>query len=123
MKIVAASPFNIKQAIAICNEYQHLKGNVVISDNADFEVVDCVCIVPHDKLERLLFFKLFKEMKDAEKALTFYQGKEYDIALILRELVPIGDFYYKIMGLTEYLKKEGLTSNVENELMRAISNG
>jgi len=115
MELVATQPLTLRQAIAVCNEYQHLKGNVVISESADFEVVDRVCIAPHDKLNRLLFFKLFKEMKDAEKAINFYNDTDYDVVLILRELVPIGDFYYKILGLREYLEASGIGSGINKQ--------
>jgi len=107
MELVKNEPITLNKAIALCNKYQHLKGNVVISGKGDFEVIDCITIAPHDKLNKMLFFKLYKEMKDAEKAITFYNDSQYDVILILRELVPIGDFYYKIYDLAEYLETSG----------------
>ncbi len=111
MELVKNEPITLNQATALCNRYQHLKGNVVISNKGDFEVIDSIAIAPYNKLDKLLFFKLYKEMKDATKAMGFYNQDQYDVVLILRELVPIGDFYYKILDLNEYLESSG-TANV-----------
>ena len=114
MELVKNEPLTLKQAITLCNKYQHLKGNVVISDKGDFEVIDCIAIAPHDKLSKTLFFKLYKEMKDTEKAIAFYSDVQYDLVLMLRELVPIGDFYYKMMDLNNYLQNSGKSINVSS---------
>lgn len=104
MELVKNGPLTLNQAVTICEKYQHLKGNVVISDKGDFEVIDCVAIAPYDKLGKMLFFKLYKDIKDAEKAIAFYKDRHFDVVLILRELVPVGDFYYKMIELNEYLE-------------------
>jgi hypothetical protein len=112
MELVKNEPATLNQAVALCNKYQHLKGNVVISNTGDFEVIDCIAIAPYDKLNKMLFFKLYKDIKDAEKAIDFYDDRHFDVVLILRELVPLGDFYYKIMDLSEYMETSGSNISV-----------
>ena len=113
MELVKTEPITLSQAISVCNQYQHLKGNVVISDKGDFEVIDTIAIAPHDELNKTHFFKLYKEMKDAEKAIGFYKKTEYDVVLIQRELVPIGDFYYKMVDINEYLVSSGTGVSID----------
>jgi len=109
MELILQEPLTLGHAITVCNAYQHLKGNVIISETGDFEVIENIVYAPYDKLSQTLFFKLFKEMKDATKAIAFYDKEEYSVVLILKELVPFGEAYYKLHHLTEYLKKSDNT--------------
>jgi hypothetical protein len=109
MELILQEPLSLSHAITACNAYRHLKGNVIISESGDFEVIENIVCAPYDKLSQTLFLKLFKEMKDATKALAFYNKEDYSVVLILKELVPFGDAYYKLHNLTEYLNKSDNT--------------
>jgi hypothetical protein len=109
MELILQEPLSLSHAITVCNAYQQqLKGNVVIGEKGDFEVIENVVWAPYDKLSQTLFFKLYKEMKDFQKAIAFYDKNEYSVVLILKELVPFGESYYKLQNLQEYIKKSDI---------------
>jgi hypothetical protein len=117
-KKMAKEPLSLNEATAMCREFQHLLGHVVLGDNNDFEVIDCVTIAPYRKLDQLLFFKLYKEMKDPEKAISFYALPQYNVIIILRELVGAGDYYLKYIDLDTYMNKSGTALNIISQFQK-----
>jgi hypothetical protein len=118
LKKLAQEPLSLNEAIAVCNEYQHLKGHIVLGDNNNFEVIDCVTIAPYGKLNQLLFFKLYKEMNDLEKAIRFYELSQYSVIIILRQLVADGDYYLKYVELDTYLSQSGASLNIISQFQK-----
>ncbi len=117
-KKLAKESLSLNEASALCAEHQHLAGSIVLGDNNEFEVIDHVLVAPYGKLNQLLFFKLYKESKDPEKAMNFYDLPQYDVIIILRELVADGDCYLKYMELDTYLNQTGTAFSILSQLQK-----
>ncbi len=100
--------FTFDQATTLCKDYQELIGSIVINgENKEFEVIDQIVVAPYGKLLAHIFFKLLVKVKDPVKALAFYDFPQYDVQLIIKELVAYGDCYSTHMDLRTYLKSIG----------------
>jgi hypothetical protein len=104
-------PFVLEEASALAIEYGHLGGEAHISNTGDFEVIEAVAIVPYDKTYRFLFFKLYHETNDMEKAMAFYELPAFDVFLIFKELIPLGEPKYRYMDIRTYLEEIGTPLN------------
>jgi hypothetical protein len=107
-------PLTLAEARAICDEYKSLQGGVRLAGKGDLEVIEEVVIAPYGKLNKLLFFALYKEIRDPLKALEFYKHPEYDVILILRELVALGNGYFSHMDIRSYLEETGSYINIHS---------
>ncbi len=100
-------PFTLQQAIAVCDAYKDLKGTPRLTEKGDFEVIEDILVTPYGNIHKQIFFVLYKEMNCPFKAIEFYNRLEYDIVIIFREIVPIGDGYISYINLCSYLEEIG----------------
>jgi hypothetical protein len=117
-KKLAKQALSLSEASALSFDNQHLVGHIILGDNNEFEVIDSITIAPYGKLNQLLFFKLYKEMKDPEKAISFYDLPQYDVIIILRQLVADGDYYLKYIELDTYLNQSENSFNILSQLQK-----
>ncbi len=89
--------FTLAQALAICEDYQHLEGKVY--DETDR--IACVAVSPLDPLNKYIFNRYYIDSKDPLKALQFYHGPYYDVMVISGTDV-------KYMDLRSFLKNRGI---------------
>jgi len=72
---------NRKQALSVCSDYQDIIGKLYLAADNTMEVVAAVCIAPYDKKSKATFIDRYKIYRDVEKAISFYQGLDYDVVV------------------------------------------
>ena len=107
------------EAKALSEQYSRFVGTVVLNEEKEFEVIDHIVVCPYSKINRLLFFQLFQELKCPEKALAFYKQAEYDTFVVLRELIACGQPYKKYIDLRHFLQTMDASANVISYRTRA----
>ena len=96
-----SNPLSIEQARDFCDKNQYIVGDILTLDS-EFYLIKNVAVVPHDKINMLLFLELYKEMKDLGKAISFYKGERYNVAIILSKTDETGTEHYRITTLDSY---------------------
>jgi hypothetical protein len=74
-----------EEAVQTCAAYQHVVGQTFCGEYREFGQVEAVVIAPYSKLDKWAFTKYYQKFNDAEQALAFYTGREYDVVLIGRD--------------------------------------
>lgn len=98
-------PFTLQEAIAVCDAHKDLKGTVRVNEKTDFEVIEDIVVTPYNHICKQIFFTLYREMNCPFMAIKFYKGPEYDVVVILRELVPVGKGEMNYMDIQNYLEE------------------
>ncbi|MGN6567259.1 MAG: hypothetical protein ACTHJ0_04870 [Flavipsychrobacter sp.] len=70
-----------KQALNISKEYQNIVGKLYLSKDQVMEVIEAVTIAPYDKKNKSTFVEKYKIYRDTEKAISFYEGVDYDVVV------------------------------------------
>lgn len=78
------TPYTYSKALDICLEYQYLVDCALSSEYRDLGRIEHVAISPASEKEKNEFIEYFKAFNDVEKALSFFDTKEYDVVLISR---------------------------------------
>lgn len=119
-----SNPLSIEQARDFCDKNQYIVGDILTLDS-EFYLINNVAVVPHGKINMLLFLELYKEMKDLAKAISFYKGEHYNVAIILNKTDEAGAEHYRIITLDSYYeavsgKLEVTVTQLPNASLRAI---
>jgi hypothetical protein len=105
-------PFDLQQALALCDTYKDLKGTLRLGIRGDFEVIEEIAIAPYGEINRQIFFVLYQELHCPLRAIEFYNKPEYTVVVILREVIPVGDGYLTYLDVWNYLEETGSSINV-----------
>ena len=72
----------LDEARQICSEYVDLIGQPFCGEYRNLGNIEAVVVSPYGKLEKFYFLKQYQIFKDANSALAFYNGDDYDVVLI-----------------------------------------
>jgi len=89
-----AKPLTKKEAKNLCEAYQYLQGNIIFNGKDDYKVVDCVCISPSYKKDKLSFIKKYSIYRNAEKAIASYDGIYFDVLIVFKSSTSLDDLQY-----------------------------
>jgi len=104
-----AKPLTKKEAKNLSEAYQHLKGSIIFNGKDDYKVIDCVCVSPSYKKDKLAFIKKYSLFRNAEKAMSQYEGIYFDVLVIFKsstslesnlQFVELKNFLYQANQLT-----------------------
>lgn len=103
-----AKPLTKKEAKNLSEAYQHLKGSIIFNGKDDYKVIDCVCVSPAYKKDKLAFIKKYSIFRNAEKALAVYDGIYFDVIIIFKatsldgnlQFADLKSFLYQANQLT-----------------------
>lgn len=83
-----------KEAKNLCEAYQHLKGSIIFNGKDDYKIVDCVCISPAYKKDKLTFIKKYSIFRNAEKAISAYDGIYFDVIIVFKSSTSLDDLQF-----------------------------
>lgn len=116
-----SNSLSVEQAKNLCEKNQYIIGDKITLDSEQY-IVRNIGVSPCDKINMLLFLELYKEMKDLVKAVSFYKGTKFDVAVILAKISNSDE--YKIMNLASYFEvannRQEITINLTNNSFQAI---
>lgn len=105
---------NYKQACKVCEHYQYLIGNQIMRGWKVFAHIDAIVVSPFDEQSKHQFMEYYKLCKNGEEALSFYQGRYYDILLVGETTLLSHDI--TTMELKKYLEEQGQSEKFETLL-------
>src|SRR5690606_8063047 len=80
-------PFTFKQAQAVCADHQYLVGGQINKGWRVVRTIEAVVISPFDNANKHLFIEGYKENRNGEKSLQFYDGGIYDVLVLSRSVI------------------------------------
>ena len=74
------------QAQLMCQNFQHLRDQMIINEEMQFHQIIDVVVAPYDSYNKMVFVGNYKDGQNAAAALDFYKVSYYDVVIIMREI-------------------------------------
>jgi len=100
------SPLSAAQASMLCQDYQQLTGSIFDKGSLGKGYIECVAIAPFEESKQWLFAQYYREYRDAQKALKFYHGTEFDVIVLSIPFLRKRGILFK--SLREYIQENNL---------------
>jgi hypothetical protein len=86
-------PFTLYEAEVVSQAFQYLAGSRIETDK---EVpIEEIIISPFDDINKWMFLYLYRDYKDARKALSHYNSPFYDVIVTAQPIPNSNSFRYK----------------------------
>jgi hypothetical protein len=100
-------PLTLNEAMNICRHYQHLNGNVFDKKSLGKGYIECIAVAPFEESKQWLFAQYYHEFRNPNKALQFYNGKDYDVIVLSIPVLRKRGIHYQ--DLRSYLSDNNVS--------------
>ena len=95
LSIMTKRSLSLAEAIRLRTQLQPLIGQPIDEEIIGNGKIECVAISPFEEARQWQFVQFYKMSNDAENALKFYSGHEFDVILISRPVLKKRTLHYK----------------------------
>ncbi len=105
MELISFQPISKQDALTLCNRFRHLIGKPFDADVPGKGIIEAIVPAPWDEKYQWQFAQYFKEHKDGEKCLKFYEGDRFMPLILATPLLRKLKMEYKDLRLYLFLNR------------------